>query len=420
MKPPLKTFLLLTGVFSFFLLNCRSQVVTIGQEAILYKSYIPYYVKNAHRPENALPNIITVDFQYHPGKAILKDGKKINGWFCFGGFERKPSVKFGMKLKESTRVFYKKDTNVSQPEILDEDDFLRLSLAGKDEQVFTSVDSTLFLKKDGKLLRLKADKPFPFYDNLRIVDELKNHNFFFWNQLENITGSAAGSQKVTVMYLKAQPLMDWVDAAAYRQLRYTDMIYFERYGEIKRIKKWDDISGVFQIDPYIRDIGKLSYKDGPYDIDFAITFSLSRDKLAMVPFFDNIEINLKDGRQLKGTGLVIPFDMILPPGTGSVTFFDGNKFLLLAPEQIRSVNFRNKVYQPVFNRFYKTWFMAYPWKFEGNQYFVAESDAYPRHETGYFHEEGRPAFQVLREKNNGNFVFDNADKLTEQLLKEVR
>jgi hypothetical protein len=64
--------------------------------------------------------------------------------------------------------------------------------------------------------------------------------------------------------------------------------------------------------------------------------------------------------------------------------------------------------------------MAFPWKFEGTQYYVAETNFFPRHETGYFNEEGRPGFQVLREKSNGNFVFDDADKLREQLLKEAK
>jgi len=322
-----------------------------SQSGPLAKSRIPFYYSLIpfHLSKDSLPNMVTIDYQFHAGSCQLRDGKTIRGFFSFAPYAKKFNFFYGNKLKRRNEVYYKVAEN-SLPDSIYHDKISRLALAGKDSSVYTNVDSTIFIYNDieDALLRLRSDKPVRFYDDQLIVDELCTRHLTFWKETAHFNVHSVGfgtntmsGGSTTYTYSRAKAVWEWVDAAAYRQLRSTDEIFYEWQGGIVKIRNWKDVKGIFPIDPYIQDVAEVFHRNRQRDVAFGILFSSAEDKLSLVPFFKKIEIVLANGTTLKGSGFIQPFRDGTFYKTGYVHFHDGKNFSLIRPEEIQTVMYGN-------------------------------------------------------------------------------
>jgi hypothetical protein len=414
--------LLFLFIINFFVPVLPSQ----SQEARLYKADIPYYSKRlATVPLVNIPNMVTVDYQFHHGKSIMTNGKRLVGWFSFAPSQPIPDILYGMKLKQPEKVEYKTEVNGPVVETIDFDQIKRLAVEGKDPMVLSDCDSTIFLQKGKMLLRLRSEKPIPLYDDLYIVDELANQNFIFWRVTMIVSsgygyGIAQSNEKTARTFNPANTVMEWVDASAYAQLRATSGIYYDSRGKVKIIEKWEEVSPQFHIDPFIKDVVDALNKVNSYDIGFGIVFSLYDKKQELVPFFEPIEVRLKDGKTLNGTGFIIPFryNLLYRPD-GWITFYDGSNFSLIYAPDVIYAKYRNKTYTPVFSSHFKQWFMTYPFEFKGQNYQVAEGHLYYK-QAGFFNESGAPYFHVFYQNGKGIYVNENNVKIYDELVELAR
>lgn len=407
---------LLLPVFSFLVCTCG-----FAQEAMLYRSdYLYYKDLGSGYPEETLPNMSTVDFRYHQGHAKLEDGRTLEGWFCFAPYGKTFNFLTAQKLKHKSVVYYKKELNGDVQETIPNEDLIKLTVAGKDSTVFTHGDSTFFLRKNNMLLRLRSDKPFPFYDNLFIVDELGSKHLLFWRRLIHEYKIQKGTTSAYFTYSEARPVWGWVDISTYRQLRTSAEIFYEWQGKLEKIKKWDDVKGKFHIDPFILKVAELLDKDDPYDIGFGITFSVSENKIQLLPFFEKMSVKLKDGRELNGLGYIIPLHYrSLKEKPGYTAFYDGKNFFLFKPDEINSLNYRDRKYTPAHVKLLNWCYMSYPWEYKGIKYQVAEGFINDN-KKGFFDQEGVPSYVILTMKKSGIYGYEGSDKLEEELLKGIR
>jgi hypothetical protein len=270
------------------------------------------------------------------------------------------------------------------------------------------------------LLRLRSDKPFPFYDNLFIVDELGSKHLLFWRRLIHEYKIQKGTTSAYFTYSEARPVWGWVDISTYRQLRTSAEIFYEWQGKLEKIKKWDDVKGKFHIDPFILKVAELLDKDDPYDIGFGITFSVSENKIQLLPFFEKMSVKLKDGRELNGLGYIIPLHYrSLKEKPGYTAFYDGKNFFLFKPDEINSLNYRDRKYTPAHVKLLNWCYMSYPWEYKGIKYQVAEGFINDN-KKGFFDQEGVPSYVILTMKKSGIYGYEGSDKLEEELLKGIR
>jgi hypothetical protein len=179
----------------FILLSIICTLPGHSQSGPLTKSKIPFYQQLIpfHISKDSIPNMVTVDYQFHAGNCLLKSGKTIRGWFSFAPYAEKFSFYFGTKLKRRNELYFKSAEN-SPPDSIPQDKISRLALAGKDSSVYTSEDSTVFIynDKEDALLRLRSEKPVPFYDDQLIVDELCNRHLTFWKESAHLNVYSGG------------------------------------------------------------------------------------------------------------------------------------------------------------------------------------------------------------------------------------
>jgi hypothetical protein len=396
----------------------------LSQEARLYKADVPFYTRQFRSvPTPELPNMITVDYQFHHGKATLSDGRKLTGWFSFKSYKMRPDLEKKMKLKQPEKVEYKTEVNGEVIETIPFDEIKRLALVGKDSMILSDGDSTVFLQKGKMLLRVLTEKPMPLYDNLYMVDELENNNFTFWRALKTVTytkmGIGPSQPSIRYTYKPAKTVLEWVDASAYTQLRTTGEIYYDWQGKVKQVEKWEDVPAQIPVDPFIKNVADVLYKFQPADISYAIIFSLYDRKKELVPFFEPIVISLKDGNTLNGLGFIVPFRYDQYGKTGYITFYDGKDFTLIDGQKVNYAKYRNKTYTPLFNKKFDNWFMTYPMVFKGEKYQVADGYAFPE-TIGYFNESGRPFFHVFRLNGKDKYVHETNEKVYDELVERAR
>lgn len=414
---------LFLGLIGILLCTCD----TWAQTGFLYQSRIPFYVNLIPFLGNkdSIPNMVSVDYQYHQGICTLQNGKVITGWFKFDPYESRFNFFKGTRLKRHDEMLHKNQPDAN-PDTVEFDEVGRLVLAGKDSTVFTAVDSTVFIfsKKMDKLLRLRAEKPVRFYDDRLIVDELAQRKLSFWTSAThlNSTYSPMGGTMITSAsrsYKKAKAVWEWVDADIYRQLRSTDEIFYEWEDKLIRIKKWSDASERFPIDPYILKAAEVLRKNRPQDIAFGILFSFTENKIALLPFFREVELFLEDGRTMPGLGFVQPYRVNGFEETGYLHFFDGKNFSLFGPEEIKGIRMKDRSYKPVFDNFNKRYYLGYHWQYEGEEYRIVDG-TYIEEKPGFFNQGGEPRFQILRRKNNGHYVVEENKALRRSFISEKR
>jgi hypothetical protein len=370
------------------------------------------------------PDFVTVDYQFHPGKCQLQNGETLQGWFCFFSYAQKFNLFFGQKMKRKDEMLFKATEN-SLPDTIRLDKIDRLALAGKDSSVYTMGDSTIFIfsYNNDKLLRLRSEKPVRIYDDLPVVDELFNHKLTFWCesvesniQRSSHTGIMYGN--TTLYYCRAKPIWEWVDTGTYRQLRTTEELFYEWKGALMRITNWKGLKGMFTIDPYILKVAEIFHRNSPSDVAFGILFSYSENKLSLLPFFREIEIRLLNGQTLKGSGFIQPYRTGWYGKPSCVHFFDGKNFSLFFPEEILSISYLNRKYQPVFDSYGKSWYLGFSYEFDNKTYCVAEGHS-PPGKSGFFNQDGEPVFLIFSQKKNGKYFLENDKDLWNAFNKDM-
>jgi len=401
-----------TALFGILCFMFASPVVVNGQTGYLYKSRIPFYVDlipfRSHK--DSIPNMVSVEYQYHAGICTLKNGKVLTGWFKFDHYEPRFNFFKGTRLKRHDELLHKSNIDFL-PDTVEYSSIQRLTMAGKDSSVFTGTDSTLFMFSDklDKLIRLRAEKPVKIFDDLLIVDELNHQHLAFWTESSHVQGgswspvSGFGTPGTSsTSYSRAKPVWSWVDADVYRELRTTDEVYYSWQDKLIRIKSWDEAKEKFTIDPYILRVAEILKKNRPRDIAFAILYSMTTNKLTLLPFFHEAELTLADGRSVRGFGYVQPYRVNGFEKTGYLHFYDGENMKLYNPSEIESITVNHHTYKPLFDNFNKKEYLGFPWVYEGVEYLIVEG-AWFEENPGFYNQGGEPRTLIMKPKKNGTY-----------------
>lgn len=343
-----------------------------GQVAVLYKANdkLPAFQNPFKRAK--IPTMVTVDYQFHKGRCVLKTGKILEGNFRFNISAGNLISHYldGKRSKMPILEFNDPQTRIRIKEIV------TLALEGKDSQLPThSTDSTFFIYSEeySALLRLNFDNGIQIYDDLCFVDELNKNELVFWAVNHSVVSSpAAQTGTFSTSYDQLPPAWEFVDSLVYADLRRGETFYAKADQQFMKLKDWDDVSKSYRFDPYIRNLADTLRKFDSRDIYFGLLFSYLNDKLKLVPFFRNIEITLEDGRKLKGLGYVQPSCYTGYSYRGIVHYYDGRQFTFYKPYEIREVMFESKQYSPVYDNWFKFWVMAFKWEYNGTEYRVSE------------------------------------------------
>jgi hypothetical protein len=358
----------LLSVFGFIFLLMPG----FGQVAELHKANdkLPSFQNPFKRAK--IPTMVTIDYQFHKGRCVLKTGKILEGNFRFD-----VSAKNVMNHYHSSKILKAPVIEFNDPENkIRPKDILTLTLEGKDSLLPThSPDSTFFTYSQAysQLLRLNFDNGIQTYDELYIVDELDKQKLVFWAVNTRLTSSPSNmTGSVSVSYDELPPAWEFVDSLVYADLRRGETFYAKVDDKILKLKDWDDVSKNFRIDPYIRNLADTLRKFESRDVFFGLVFSYSKEKLKQVPFFRNIEISLEDGRKVTGLGYVQPSCYMGYSYRGIVHYYDGKQFTFFKPGEIKKVIFENREYIPVYDNWYKFYLMAFRWIYNDTEFRVVE------------------------------------------------
>jgi len=357
-------------------------LAVVSQKAILEKSCDKNQVGSSNT-SNLIQNLVTVDYQYHKGRCVLKNGDVLYGFFRFnpyksdlfnGSFLVPEMLNFPFIELKGTSGIKTRQIYFSQ--------IVSMAIYGKDSLTNILADSTYFLysKQNHTLLRHIYDDGLQIYDELYIIDELLNKDLNFWQEeIYTETYSTGPLTKPSMLipvpnikYKRTYFSRDCLDSLLFARLR-TDSDYYIKWGnKILKLKKWEDLRKKVTLDPYIYNLADTLRKLESHDIYFGLLFSLSKDKLSLVPFFRPIEITLKTGVVLTGLGYVQPVNFEGFEYRGIVHFYNGKEFVFFKPTQIFNVLFESKEYIPIYDSWNKFYVMAYRWDFENKEYRIVK------------------------------------------------
>jgi len=305
-----------------FIFNCLAVLLLFAACSVTINAQISMQSRVQLQSKKGKKSKIKYKWQY--GHALLKSGLKIQGKF-----------KFQHVKNDVPYWVYLEDKKGAKKKFIDVSLYENLTLVGAEFGVTERTDSTFYewIPQYSDLLRrVKAGK-ISVYDNSRIVNER-------YKGLDNFY----------VVAVKAD-------------------------GKARKLTEMKDLSVLIGDKPYFMKAARATGKAETRDLRAMFyVIDLYNSELPMdLLKWKFVELKLKNGKKIKGNGLVQAFDLrneYNTPSEAMVHFYGKKDFELFADNEIKSITVGKQVWEKGFYPLTNKNFYGIPWKYNGREFLV--------------------------------------------------
>ncbi len=317
--------------------------------------------------KSLMVEIYAVDYQFHGGFCILKDGSRLEGGFCYRPYKSNLHGSVSPRLKEYPgHVFEFKLDGSQDVERIPMRKIQYLQMAGRDSELEPG-DSTNFYYIDecNALMRLIYDKEIKVYDDIMITDEFNKSQTHKW---ECLSPSGRAPKTIFTDVFVSNPESSVDNRGYLMAMRHTEKYCVEKNGVRTKVNSFKKLKRSVELPVQLQTIRNTIGKKNFVDYSFMLKYTLANDKEDFLFFFKDAEIEFENGEKENVKAYINPINASQDIYDNYVFLLKNDQLEMVSVSEIKRLTFADTEYSKIVDSFSRKEFMARLLEKEGVNY----------------------------------------------------